>query len=203
MRAAVYDGMSLAERRRLHGAAAARLPATGERLRHRLMASTAPDAGIARELEVHAATLHERQAQQPLAGTGDVWGFESELGVDRASLVGSADGLVRLAWRGSAHALTGSSQFAIDDLSLLVARIGEGTVDFGDGVMHSLLGFAQWTAGERRRSVAHAGRGADFVGQLRVLSSTSRPTGLPRAAPLRESCIRPVPVLRKGGRGIL
>jgi DNA-binding CsgD family transcriptional regulator len=92
------------------------------------------------------------QAQASLTGEGDLWGFESERGVDRAALSASAAGLARLSWRGSVYALTGMSREAIDDLSLVVARIGDGTIGFGDGVLHSLLGFAQWTAGEWRRA---------------------------------------------------
>ena len=292
IRAAVYDGIPLAQRRRLHGAAAARLPAAGDRLLHRVAASAAPDEGLARDLEAHADALHEReqyreaarflrqaahasadpreaerrsldasfeailahdlddaahvaagaeespqrrvvaaqllavtkdwvraarlldpltddaiaalsprnayrarvlrgwsfvatgrdprtalpdlevarasavqdsamrapltfgygQAQAALTGAGDLWGFESERGTDRVALAASAAGLVRLSWRGSVYALTGMSREAIDDLSLVAARISDGTIDFGDGVMHSLLGFAQWIAGEWRRA---------------------------------------------------
>ena len=292
IRAAVYDGIPLAQRRRLHGAAAARLPAAGDRLLHRVAASAAPDERLARDLEAHADALHEReqyreaarflrqaahacadpreaerrsldasfeailahdlddaahvaagaeetpqrrvvaaqllavtkdwvraarlldpltddaiaamsprnayrarvlrgwsfvatgrdprtalpdlevarasavqdpamrapltfgygQAQAALTGTGDLWGFESERGTDRVALGSSAAGLVRLSWRGSVYALTGMSREAIDDLSLVTARISDGTIGFGDGVMHSLLGFAQWIAGEWRRA---------------------------------------------------
>jgi DNA-binding CsgD family transcriptional regulator len=292
IRAAVYDGIPLAQRRSLHGAAAARLPAAGDRLRHRVAASAGPDEGIARDLEAHAAALHERQqyreaarflrhaahasadpreaerrsldadfeailahdlddaahitadaeespqrrvvaaqlfavtkdwvraaqllepltgdaiaamparnayrarvlrgwsivatgrdprtalpdleaarasavqdpalhgtltfaygqAQASLTGEGDLWGFESERGVDRVALSASAAGLGRLSWRGTVYALTGMSREAIDDLSLVAARIGDGTIGFGEGVVHSLLGFAQWIAGEWRRA---------------------------------------------------
>jgi DNA-binding CsgD family transcriptional regulator len=292
IRAAVYDGIPLGQRRRLHGVAAARLPAAGDRLRHRVAASAGPDAGLAADLEGHADTLHERQqyreasrflrlaaqacadpaeaerlildagfeallahdldetahvtqgaedsphrrvvaahrlsvtkdwvraarllsplseddiaalsprngyrarvlrgwlviatgrdprtalpdleaarasatpdpalqgtftfaygqVQQLLAGEGDLWGFESERGTDRAALSASDDGLARLSWRGAVYALTGMTREAIDDLSLVTARISDGTIGFGDGVMHSLLGFAQWTAGEWRRA---------------------------------------------------
>jgi len=292
IRAAVYDGIPLAQRRKLHGTAAARLPATGDRLLHRSAASASPDEGLARDLEAHAGLLHERQrfreaarflrlaaqastslaeaerrsldgdfesilahdlddaahvtegaedsphrrlvaaellsatkqwtraasllaplteddiaalsprnryrarvlrgwlavavgrdpgtalpdletahasatpdpalqgtftfaygqARQALAGQGDLWGFESERGTDRAALAASAGGLTRLSWRGAVYALTGMTRQAIDDLSLVTARIGDGTIGFGDGVMHSLLGFAQWTAGEWRRA---------------------------------------------------
>jgi len=292
VRAAVYDGIPLAQRRHLHGAAAARLPAAGDRLLHRVAASAAPDEGIARDLEAYADVLHEQeqyresarflrhaalasadpreaerrsldatfeailahdldeaahvaagaeespqrrvvaaellavtkdwvraarllepltddsiaamsprnayrarvlrgwtivatgrdprtalpdlevarasvvqdpamrgaltfgygQAQAALTGAGDLWGFESERDTDRAALAGSAAGLVRLSWRGSVYALTGMSREAIGDLSLVAARIGDGTIGFGDGVMHSLLGFAQWIAGEWRRA---------------------------------------------------
>jgi DNA-binding CsgD family transcriptional regulator len=292
VRAAVYEQIPLARRRGLHGAAAARLPAPGDRLLHRVAAASAPDEGIAGDLEAHASELHDRQryreaarflrlaamaspdpaqarrrdldagfdavlahdldevapvaadaeesphrrvvaaqllattkewvrgarllapltdadlaalpartayrarvlrgwltvatggdaraaladleaarssavqdpalrgaftfaygqARQPFTGEGDLWGFESERGTDRAALSGSADGLTRLSWRGSVYALTGMSRQAIDDLSLVVARISDGTIGFGDGVMHSLLGFAQWIAGEWRRA---------------------------------------------------
>jgi DNA-binding CsgD family transcriptional regulator len=292
IRAAVYDGIPLAQRRSLHGAAAARLPAAGDRLLHRVAAAAAPDEGIARDLEAHADGLHERQqyreaarflrqaarasgdpleaerrsldadfeailahdldevthvvadaeespqrrvvaaqllavtkdwvraarlldpltgaaiasmparsayrarvlrgwsivatgrdprtalpdleaarasavqdpamhgtltfaygqAQTSLTGAGDLWGFESERGLDRVALSASAGGLVRLSWRGTVYALTGMSREAIDDLSLVTARIGDGTIGFGDGVIHSLLGFAQWIAGEWRRA---------------------------------------------------
>ena len=292
VRAAVYDGIPLGQRRRLHGAAAARLPAAGDRLRHRVAAAAAPDEGLAADLEGHADALHERQqyreasrflrlaaqasadpaaaerrsldadfeavlahdleetahvtegaedsphrrvaaahrlsvtkdwvraarllsplsehdiaalsprnayrarvlrgwlviatgrdprtalpdleaarasatpdpalqgtftfaygqVQQLLAEKGDLWGFESERGTDRAALSASADGLARLSWRGAVYALTGITREAIDDLSLVTARISDGTIGFGDGVMYSLLGFAQWTAGEWRRA---------------------------------------------------
>lgn len=292
IRAAVYDGIPLAQRRNLHGAAAARLPSAGDRLLHRVAACAAPDEGIARDLEAHASGLHERQqyreaarflrqaarasadsgaaerrsldadfeailahdldevahvtadaeespqrrvvaaqllavtkdwvraarlldpltgaaiaampartayrarvlrgwsivatgrdprtalpdleaarasagpdpamhatltfaygqAQASLTGAGDLWGFESERGVDRVALSASAAGLVRLSWRGTVYALTGMSREAIDDLSLVAARIGDGTIGFGDGVIHSLLGFAQWITGEWRRA---------------------------------------------------
>jgi DNA-binding CsgD family transcriptional regulator len=292
IRAAVYDGIPLAQRRSLHGAAAARLPAAGERLLHRVAASAAPDEAIARDLEAHADERHERQqyreaarflrhaarasadpreaerrlldadfaailahdldeealitadaeespqrrvvaaqllavtkdwvraarllepltgdaiaalsarnayrarvlrgwsivatgrdprtalpdleaarasaeqdpamhatltfaygqAQASLTREGDLWGFESERGVDRVALSASAAGLVRLSWRGTVYALTGMSHEAIDDLSLVAARIGDGTIGFGDGVIYSLLGFAQWIAGEWRRA---------------------------------------------------
>ena len=46
----------------------------------------------------------------------------------------------------------GDRREAIDDLSLVAARISDGTIGFGNGVMHSLLGFAQWIAGEWRRA---------------------------------------------------
>jgi len=92
------------------------------------------------------------QAQASLTGEGDLWGFESQRGVDRVALPASAAGLARLSWRGSVYALTGMSREAIDDLSLVTARIGDGTIGFGDGVLHSLLGFAQWIAGEWRRA---------------------------------------------------
>jgi DNA-binding CsgD family transcriptional regulator len=292
IRAAVYDGIPLAQRRSLHGAAAARLPAAGDRLLHQVAASATPDEGIARDLEAHADGLHERQqyreaarflrqaaqasadpreaerrsldadfeailahdldeaahvaadaeespqrrvvaaqlfavtkdwvraarlldpltggaiaamsarnayrarvlrgwsivatgrdprtalpdleaarasavqdpamhgtftfaygqAQASLTGEGDLWGFESERGVDRVALSASAAGLVRLSWRGTVYALTGMSREAIGDLSLVAARIGDGTIGFGEGVFHSLLGFAQWIAGEWRRA---------------------------------------------------
>jgi DNA-binding CsgD family transcriptional regulator len=292
IRAAVYDGIPLAQRRSLHGAAAARLPAAGDRLLHRVAASAAPDEAIARDLEAHADGRHERQqyreaarflrhaaqasadpreaerrlldadfeavlahdldeealitadaeespqrrivaaqllavtkdwiraarllepltgdalaalsarnayrarvlrgwsivatgrdprtalpdleaarasaeqdpamhatltfaygqVQASLTGEGDLWGFESERGVDRVALSASAAGLVRLSWRGTVYALTGMSHEAIDDLSLVAARIGDGTIGFGDGVIYSLLGFAQWIAGEWRRA---------------------------------------------------
>jgi len=292
VRAAIYDGIPLARRRRLHGAAAARLPSAGDRLLHRSAAAAAPDEGLARDLEAHGRALHERQqfreaarflrlaaqasatpaeaerrsldgdfeailahdldevahvtadaedsphrrvvaaqllsvtkdwtraarllsslteddiaalsprngyrarvlrgwlviatggdpgaalpeleaarasatpdpalqgsftfaygqVRQATAGQGDLWGFESERGTDRAALSASADGLTRLSWRGAVYALTGITRDAIDDLSLVTARIGDGTIGFGDGVMHSLLGFAQWTAGEWRRA---------------------------------------------------
>ncbi len=292
VRAAVYDGIPLVRRRSLHRAAAARLPAAGDRLRHRIAASAAPDDGLARDLEAHSVSLHEReryreaarflryaaeasadpddaerrsldadfeavlahdldeaadvaetaedspqrrvvaaqlfavtkewvraarllgpltddaiaamsarnayrarvlrgwsvvatggdprialpdleaartsavqdpalgavftfaygQAQQPLSGGRDLWGFESERGVDRAALSASAAGLVRLSWRGSVYALTGMSREAIDDLSLVASRIGDGTIGFGDGVLHSLLGFAQWIGGDWHRA---------------------------------------------------
>lgn len=292
IRAAVYDGIPLALRRRLHGAAAARLPAAGDRLRHRVAAAAGADEGLARDLEAHAGALHERQqyreaarclrhaalvsadpaaaerrsldadfeailahdlddaahvaagaeespqrrlvaaellavtkdwvraaqlldpltdvdigamsarngyrarvlrgwsvvatggdarkalpdleaarasagpdpamqavltfaygqAQQQLAGEGDLWGFESELATDRVTLAASAAGLVRLSWRGSVYALTGTSREAIDDLTVVTARIGDGTLGFGEGVLHSLLGFAQWIAGDWRRA---------------------------------------------------
>jgi len=297
IRAAVYDGIPLAQRRSLHGAAAARLPAAGDRLLHRVAAAAVPDEGIARDLEAHADGLHERQqyrmaarflrqaaqasadpqeaerrsldaafetilahdldevphvaadaeespqrrvvaaqlravtkdwvraarlldpltgdaiaamparnayrarvlrgwsivatgrdprtalpdleaarasavqdpamhgtltfaygqAQASLTGEGDLWGFESERGVDRVALSASAAGLVRLSWRGLVYALTGMSHEAIDDLSLVAARIGDGTIGFGDGVVHSLLGFAQWIAGEWRRASISVG----------------------------------------------
>jgi DNA-binding CsgD family transcriptional regulator len=292
VRAAIYGGIPLARRRRLHGAAAARLPSAGERLLHRSAAAAPVDEGLARDLEAHGNALHERQqfreagrflrlaaqasatpaeaerrsldgdfesilahdldevahvtadaedsphrrvvaaqllsvtkdwtqaarllsplteddiaalsprngyrarvlrgwlliatggdpgaalteletarasatpdralqgnftfaygqVRQALAGQGDLWGFESERGIDRAALSASADGITRLSWRGAVYALTGITRDAIDDLSLVTARIGDGTIGFGDGVMHSLLGFAQWTAGEWRRA---------------------------------------------------
>ncbi len=292
VRAAVHDGIPLVRRRSLHRAAAARLPSAGDRLRHRVAASAAPDEGLAHDLEAHSVSLHERelyreaarflrfaaqasadpddaerrsldadfeailahdldeaahvtetaedsarrrvvaaqlfavtkewvraarlldaltdndiaamsprdayrarvlrgwsvvatggdpskaladlevartsavqdsalravftfaygQAQQPLSGGGDLWGFESEREVDRAALSTSAAGLVRLSWRGSVYALTGMSREAIDDLSLVASRIGDGTIGFGDGILHSLLGFAQWIGGDWRRA---------------------------------------------------
>ena len=293
IRAAVYDGIPAAERRRLHAAAAARAQNAGERLMHRIASSIAPDEGLAHDLDQHADALHERgqyreagryrrlaahrspkpadaerrsldadfeailardlddveldpmdaaasphrrvveaerlsatkqwvrgarlldplgalefealtpvnafrahvlrgwsyiaggrdpstaipdleaamhadadardralrgvltfaygQAQQPISA-GDLWGFESERATQRAALAASPDGVVRLSWRGSVYSLTGMTAEAIGDLSVVTGRIGDGDIDFGDGVFHSLLGFAQWMAGEWRRA---------------------------------------------------
>lgn len=81
-----------------------------------------------------------------------LWGFDDVAGTDRATLAGSPAGLAQLSWRGSVYALTGFTDQAIGDLSTVIERIGAGTMEFGDGVFYSLLGFAQWTSGEWRRA---------------------------------------------------
>ena len=58
--AAVYEVIPTSARRRLHGAAAARLAEPGARLRHRFAATLDPDEGLATDLEHHADQLHGR-----------------------------------------------------------------------------------------------------------------------------------------------
>lgn len=93
------------------------------------------------------------QAMQATTDPGaPLWGFDEVMDTDRVTLAASEQGLVRLSWRGSAYALTGVTAKAIGDLSLITARIDDGTFDLGDGVFHALLGFAQWMSGEWRRA---------------------------------------------------
>jgi DNA-binding CsgD family transcriptional regulator len=93
------------------------------------------------------------QAKQATIGRNDaLWGFDELFATDRATLATSLEGLVRLSWRGSAHAVTGTTGKAIGDLSVVTGRIDDGTLDLGDGALHALLGFAQWMAGEWRRA---------------------------------------------------
>jgi DNA-binding CsgD family transcriptional regulator len=83
---------------------------------------------------------------------GELWGFHDTMGADRAALAASPEGLVRLAWRGAAYALTGSPATAIGDLSVVTGRIDDGAMDLGDGAFHALLGLAYWTSGQWRRA---------------------------------------------------
>ncbi|ODU03669.1 MAG: hypothetical protein ABS81_13315 [Pseudonocardia sp. SCN 72-86] len=98
------------------------------------------------------------QARGAVTGRNDdVWGLDDTADLDRATLAATRDGLARLSLRGAIHALSGTTEKAIGDLSVVVDRIDDGRVDFGDGVMHALLGLAQWTAGEWRRSAITIG----------------------------------------------
>jgi DNA-binding CsgD family transcriptional regulator len=93
------------------------------------------------------------QAVQTTTAPGrDLWGFHDAMSTDRATLAASPDGRIRLAWRGSAYALTGSTTKAVDDLTVVTDQINDGTMDLGDGAFHALLGFAQWTGGHWRRA---------------------------------------------------
>ena len=60
LRAAAYETIPVARRRRLHRVAAARLTGAGDRLRHRLAAALGPDEGLATDLDRHADDLHGR-----------------------------------------------------------------------------------------------------------------------------------------------
>ncbi|MDR6972711.1 AAA family ATPase [Leifsonia shinshuensis] len=65
LRAAVYDNIDPAVRKRLHGRAAARVPSPRARLEHRLAAATAADDGLAADLDAFADELHaERRFRQ-------------------------------------------------------------------------------------------------------------------------------------------
>jgi DNA-binding CsgD family transcriptional regulator len=133
------------------------------------------------------------QARQQLAGLDDLWGFESEIGTDRVALAASDTGLVRLSWRGSVYALTGTSREAIDDLTVVTARISDGTMGFGEGTLHSLLGFAQWIAGDWRRASISIGlplgstRGAPHPVALAVTPLAAVVSGHPIAPAIARS----------------
>ncbi|NMO03269.1 hypothetical protein HH308_18810 [Gordonia sp. TBRC 11910] len=93
--------------------------------------------------------------QAKTVGNEDIWGFESTLDVDRAELAASKDGLMRLAWRGAIHSLSGTPSKAVADLSVVVDAVNDATVDFTDGVFHALLGYAQWIGGHWRRGASN------------------------------------------------
>ena len=89
--------------------------------------------------------------------TDPVWGVEEIRDVDRAALATSPEGLQRLSWRGAAAAVTGATDRAIGDLSVVTERMGDGAFELGDGVPHALLGLAQWCAGEWQRASINIG----------------------------------------------
>ena len=60
LRAAAYETVPAEARRRLHGAAAARLAGAGDRLRHRLAAAQGSDESLAADLDRHADDGHDR-----------------------------------------------------------------------------------------------------------------------------------------------
>lgn len=130
--------------------AAGRDPLDAVRFLEEAAASTVPDPA----LRAQFTFAYGQALQAKTFGNDEIWGFESTLDIDRADLAASADGVVRLAWRGAIYSLSGSPAKAIADLSVVVDNIGDGSSAFSDGVFHALLGFAQWLDGRWRRATA-------------------------------------------------
>jgi DNA-binding CsgD family transcriptional regulator len=68
IRSAIYQGLPVAERARLHGGAAALTDDEGAALRHRAAAATGPDADLARTLDGYARREAAREAWRSAAG---------------------------------------------------------------------------------------------------------------------------------------
>lgn len=87
------------------------------------------------------------------AGEEEFWEM-SGMGADRSALAATPQGTALLAWRGINHALDGSPDLAIADLSTATALIGTGGLDLTEGTYHAMLGLAHFLAGDTGRADA-------------------------------------------------
>ncbi|GAA1918447.1 LuxR family transcriptional regulator [Microbacterium aoyamense] len=87
------------------------------------------------------------------AGEAEFWEM-SGFGEERSVLASTRQGTALLAWRGINHALDGTPEEAIADLSTATALIGTGGLDFTEGTYHSMLGLAHYLAGDVARAGA-------------------------------------------------
>ncbi|WP_420121955.1 LuxR C-terminal-related transcriptional regulator [Nakamurella sp.] len=82
----------------------------------------------------------------------DLADFRRLMAAERAALAATPAGLARLAWRGSSMALSGIQRMAIADLDIVISRLGDGIVDFGDGVFYAFQGLAYFFDGQWGRA---------------------------------------------------
>lgn len=87
------------------------------------------------------------------AGEAEFWEM-SGFGEDRSVLASTRQGTALLAWRGINHALDGTPEEAIADLSTATALIGTGGLDFTEGTYHAMLGLAHYLGGDVARAGA-------------------------------------------------
>ena len=70
----------------------------------------------------------------------------------RSALATTPAGLTRLAWRGTSMSLIGIQKMAIADLDIVISRLGDGIVDFGDGAFYAFQGLAYFLDGQWARA---------------------------------------------------
>jgi DNA-binding CsgD family transcriptional regulator len=71
---------------------------------------------------------------------------------ERSQLATTAAGLTQLAWRGTSLSLIGIQKIAIADLDIVISRLGDGIVDFGDGAFYAFQGLAYFLDGQWGRA---------------------------------------------------
>ena len=91
-----------------------------------------------------AATLAAPPAELP--------NLHDLMSAERSQLATTAAGLTRLAWRGTSLSLRGIQKMAIADLDIVISRLGDGIVDFGDGVFYAFQGLAYFLDGQWGRA---------------------------------------------------
>lgn len=121
------------------------------------------------------------QAYAEAAPALQATGLDDVMSAERSHLSTTPAGLTRLAWRGSSTSLMGFPRMAIDDLDIVISRLNEGIVDFGDGVFYAFQGLAYFTNGQW-------GRASISLGLARVERQA-----LP--APLTSSILPLVPLI--------
>lgn len=113
----------------------------------------AADAAQVTDVALHGyATLAAGQVALRTAPKGQTLSLPVFLSVDRTEMASTPQGTVQLAWRGAVLSLTGMPREAIDDLSVVTDRFGDGVMEFGEGVFHAMQGFAHFIYGQWPRA---------------------------------------------------
>jgi DNA-binding CsgD family transcriptional regulator len=105
-----------------------------------------PDPAFLLWLEIPRTQAHASQQ-----GEQEFWATAGR-GLDRTELARTPPGRARLAWRGAVLNMGGFMRESLPDLTLVVSLIGDGSLDFSDGIFHAALVFAHVNTGDLARA---------------------------------------------------
>ena len=92
------------------------------------------------------------QAARLAAPPAELPNLHDLIRAERSQLATTPAGLTQLAWRGTSLSLIGIQKMAIADLDIVISRLGDGIVDFGDGVFYAFQGLAYFLDGQWGRA---------------------------------------------------